>query len=150
MYMYFWISGCCTKCKPDGRPCECAWNAREDNTGRDDHFMDGVQHSVDDLGYRRLSRMRVSISLTSARSDCAVQSFVIRIVLCSATPYRNHRVERLIFRRQQGATWLDQHFRATDHNSIDTGCRHIGCELTLVCGLDHCAALILALRLCHE
>ena len=35
----------------------CACTAREDNTGRDDHFMDGVQHSFLDLGYRRLSRM---------------------------------------------------------------------------------------------
>ena len=73
---------------------------REDNTGRDDHFMDGVQNSFHDLGYRRLSRMRVSMSLTSARSDCAVSGFVIRIVLCSATPHRNQRVERLMFRRQ--------------------------------------------------
>ena len=90
----------CAKCKPKGRPYECAWNAIEDNTGRDDHFMDGVQHSFRDLGYRRLSRMRVSMGLTSVRSDCAVSGFVIRIVLCSATPYRNQRVERLMFRRQ--------------------------------------------------
>ena len=44
--------------------------------------------------------MRVSTSLTNARSDCAVSGFVIRIVLCSVTPYRNQRVERHMFRRQ--------------------------------------------------
>ena len=44
--------------------------------------------------------MRVSMSPTSARADCAVSGFVIRIVLCSATPYRNQRFERLMFRRQ--------------------------------------------------
>ena len=61
--------------------------------------MDGVQHSFHDLGYTP-SRMRVSLSLMSARSNCAVSGFVIRIVLCSATPYRNQRAERLMFRRQ--------------------------------------------------
>ena len=35
----------------------------------------------------------VPMSLTSARSDCAVSLVVIRIVLCSPTPYRNQRVE---------------------------------------------------------
>ena len=40
------------------------------------------------------------MSLTSVRSDCAVSGFVIRTVLCSAIPYRNQRVERLMFRRQ--------------------------------------------------
>ena len=35
----------------------------------------------------------VSMSLTSARSDCAVSGVVIRIVLCSPTPHRNQRVE---------------------------------------------------------
>ena len=42
----------------------------------------------------------VSISLTSARSDCAVSGVEMRIVLCSPTPYRNQRVE-LRFCRQR-------------------------------------------------
>ena len=35
-----------------------------------------------------------------ALRPCTCQVSVIRIVLCSAIPYRNQRVERLMFRRQ--------------------------------------------------
>ena len=44
----------------------------------------------------------VSISLTSARSDCAVSGVVIRIVFCSPTPYRNQRVELRLCRQRVG------------------------------------------------
>ena len=33
------------------------------------------------------------VSITSARSDCAVSGVVIRIVLCAPAPCRNQRVE---------------------------------------------------------
>ena len=67
--------------------------------------MDGVQHSFLDLGYRRLSRIEVSVSIASARSDCAVSGYVIRSVLCSPIPDGNQRVVRLMFRRQH----VEQH-----------------------------------------
>ena len=74
----------------------CACNARED-----DQSMDGVQHCFLSFGLIQTAiKDAVSMSLTSARSDCAVSSFLIRSVLCSPIPHRNQRVVRLMFRRQ--------------------------------------------------
>ena len=42
----------------------------------------------------------VPMSLTSARSDCAVSLVVIHIVLSSPTPYRNQRVELRLCRQR--------------------------------------------------
>ena len=96
----------------------------------------------------------VSSGLTSARSDCAVSGVVMRFVLCALTPYRNQRIELRLCRERikhhQKETWLERHFRATDHNNILTVWRHVGCELTFVSGLDHCTALTLALRSCPQ
>ena len=79
----------------------CAFDAREDNTGRDDHSMDGVQHCFLSFGLIQTAiKDEVSTCLTSARSDCVVSGFVIRSVLCSPIPYRNECVVRLMFRRQ--------------------------------------------------
>ena len=69
----------------------CACDESEDNTGRDDHSMDGVQHCFLSFGLIQTAvKDDVSMSLTSARSDCAVSGFV----LCSPTPYRKQRVVR--------------------------------------------------------
>ena len=64
----------------------------------------------------------VSSSLTSSRSDCAVSGFVIRIVLCSPTPYRNQRVELQLFWQRVGhykeeLVWNNTSVQ-TDHNNI--------------------------------
>ena len=40
------------------------------------------------------------MNLTNARSNCAVSSFVIQIVLCTCTPYRNQRVELRLCRQR--------------------------------------------------
>ena len=63
--------------------------------------MDGVQHCfLSFVLIQRALKDEVPLSLTSARSDCAVSGFVIRSVLCSPIPFRNQRVVRLMFRRQ--------------------------------------------------
>ena len=51
------------------------------------------------------------MSLTNARSDCAASGLVIRSVLWSHTT--SH-----VPQTTQEETWLEQHFRATDHSSI--------------------------------
>ena len=66
----------------------------------------------------------VSMSLTSARSDCAVTGVVIRIVLHvlphhAATNALNSGSVGNVS-DTQGETWLEQHFRATNHNNIVT------------------------------
>ena len=62
----------------------------------------------------------VSRGLTCARSDCAVSGVLIRIVLHvlphqSATNALNSGSVGNVL-----DTWLEQHFRATDHNNIVT------------------------------
>ena len=56
------------------------------------------------------------MSLTSARSDCAVSGFVIRSVLCSP----NHSTTNALYVSSSADNMLKQHFRATDHNGIVT------------------------------